>query len=45
MVKLLMNILSVRVADVAVLRVWLAICGITRDEYIESMKFEISLFV
>ena len=41
----MMNILSMRVADVAVLRVGLAICGRKRDEYIESMKFEISLFV
>ena len=33
--QLLLNILSMRVADVAVVRVGLAMCGRRRDEYIE----------
>ena len=40
-----MNILSMKVADVAAVRVGLTMCGRRRDEHIESMKFEISLFV
>ena len=40
-----MNILSMKVADVAAVRVGLTMCGRRRDEHIESMKFEMSLFV
>ena len=38
--QLLLNMLSMRVADVAVVRVGLAMCGRSRNEYIESRKFE-----
>ena len=43
--QLLLNILSIRVADVAVVRIGLRKCGRRRDKYIKSRKFEISLFV
>ena len=43
--QLLVNILSVRVADIAVVRIGLEICGRTMDENIESRKLEISLLV
>ena len=39
--QLLVNILSVRVADIAVVRIGLEICGRTMDENIESRKLEI----
>ena len=38
--QLLLNILSVRVADVAVVRVRLTMCQRRRDEYIEKRRFE-----
>ena len=37
--QLLLNILSMGVADVAVPRVWLAMSGTIRYEYNESRKF------
>ena len=43
--RLLMNILSIRIDDVPVVRFGLAMCGRRRNEYIESRKFEMSLFV
>ena len=43
--QLFMNILSMKVADVAAVRVGLTMCGRRRHEHIESMKFEMSLFV
>ena len=43
--QLLVNILSVRVADIAVVRIGLGICERTMDENIESRKLEISLLV
>ena len=43
--QLLLNLLSVRVADVAIVQGGgLAMCE-RSDEYIESRKFEMSLFV
>ena len=43
--QLLVNILSVRVADITVVRIGLEICGRTMDENIESRMLEISLLV
>ena len=43
--KLLLNILSVRIADGAAVRAGQARCGRSRYEYIESRKFEMSLSV
>ena len=40
-----MNILSIRVADAAVVRVGLATCGRRKDEYIKSRKFEMSVSI
>ena len=37
-----MNILSIRVADAAVVGVKLAMCGRRKDKYNKSKKFEIS---
>ena len=40
-----MNILSIRVADAAVVGVRLAMCGRTKDKYNKSKKFEISVYM
>ena len=43
--QLLLNMMSMSVADVAVVQLGLAMCGRRRDECIELRKFEMSLFV
>ena len=39
-----MNVLSIRVADVVVVRVGLKMCGRGREEYIKSRKSKMLLF-
>ena len=43
--QLLLKILSMRVADVDIVQVWLTLCGRTRNEYTESKKFKMTVFV
>ena len=40
-----MKIFSIRVADVAIVWVGLAMCGRRNDEYIKSRKFDMSVSI